>query len=141
MESLVFQSACSFFGNMLEYTTKQLISSEHKGLGAVLNLSGEFNGSAYIITTPYALAKMSEKFLFISDPDDETMMDLIKEVLNIIAGHVKILGEDNHLSFNISTPRYLGQWETSQCNSVVCHVCVEYEGDKVTILVTDTKHG
>jgi len=53
---------------------------------------------------------ISNILLFEENPDEQTMIDILKEVANLIGGTAKTLIEDSDedLEYKLSTPEYLG---------------------------------
>lgn len=77
---------------------EQPVVLDYTGL---IGISGPRKGGIYLTTGPELLAKLTEEILDVSDPDDETRLDMVGELTNTIAGNVrKSFGPD----FMISVP-------------------------------------
>jgi len=54
------------------------------------------------------LKKLSNILLFEENPDEETLIDLTKELANLIVGHAKMLAHNKGLEFEIKIPEFGG---------------------------------
>lgn len=91
----------------------RLKTQDERVSGGAYCASIDVIGSPNYIMSVYigeqSLKKMSELFLFIDDPDDETKQDLVCEIANVIVGRAKVeASEKLGYKFDISTPKYIG---------------------------------
>lgn len=135
MNTILHKAIFSFFETMLEYTPTLTNKKPINALVAYLPLSAPYH-TAYIKTTKQALNRLSEQFLFIDDPDEEMVADLTREVINIIAGHAKIVAQEKGITFSIQTPTFLGEWKGRVKGKILSRLRVDYHGEPFEVTIT-----
>lgn len=59
-----------------------------------------------LVFNKYFLEIMCRDFLFDDNPNVDTLIDMAKEMSNLTVGHAKVIGRQENIHFNISTPSY-----------------------------------
>lgn len=71
----------------------------------------DFQGSKQTMQLWYSddyVLRISNAMLFEPDPDEATIIDLVKETTNQIVGSAKIIASEEDVDFNIELPEYHG---------------------------------
>lgn len=102
-----------------------------------IEIEGERNSSIYLVFEKELLIKASNIMLLDDNPDENTIVDLSKELTNIVVGLSKVIASDRNIHYDISTPNFLGEREFTQTyNSALCFKhedkkCAAYIGTKL----------
>jgi hypothetical protein len=78
------------------------------------------------------LARVADILLFETDPDEDCLIDLSKEIANLVVGHAKVLASDQGYGFKIKTPVFDGK--TSAYDGTLYYEC---EGSDFIIGLND----
>lgn len=71
------------------------------------------------------LLSLSTAMLFDDNPSEEDLLDLSKEVANLVIGHAKVLLEQQGVHIQITTPISLGQTTLSNPSLKGIHFAIE----------------
>ncbi len=67
------------------------------------------NKTILLYSDPAMLSEVARILLFEDNPDEECLVDLCKEIANLVVGHAKVLASDAGYNFKIATPVFDGK--------------------------------
>ena len=105
----LFKESCLYvLENTLSLVPQESLSCDdfsHSATSSIL-LSNQIR--VYLTSNLEFLKLFSEIMLGDNNPSQETLEDISKEFINLVAGRAKMIAESRDESFNISTPEFLG---------------------------------
>ncbi len=100
---------------------------------ASIDVLGDMKYRVYVYICDKNLTKMSSLFLCVDDPDEETKIDLVCEIANVIVGRAKVeASEKFQYKFDISTPTFVGKDEAVPTHDLELNFL--FEGQTFTII-------
>ncbi len=103
----------NFFHNILGITTSECKSKSTKSFycSKISIYKDEKRYDLLFLLKKDTVLLVSDLLLFENDPDEQTFIDLLKEIANLIGGTAKTLieGKDELHTYKLSTPEYIGK--------------------------------
>ena len=78
-----------------------------KGFVSKIEIKGDKKADVYVVIPKRKLEYVAKYWFGETDYDAK---DLTNEIANLIVGNAKMVGNENNLNFNISTPEFLGEF-------------------------------
>jgi len=134
MKNILHSALNNFFVHMvgIELEIKDIFEVRECYISKI-ELKGDINYDAYLFSTVGFLQKMSSIFLFIDDPDEDTLKDLNNEMLNIVIGNAKCIYSEIGTHFAISTPKFIGIGEKLLNLKEISFSSAIYESEEIKI--------
>jgi len=100
-----FIEAAKNFANSLGLEINECKEEVKQGYVSKIEISGDLNYDVYLLVPGKVLSKVS--FIFFCEEECD-IEDMTNEIANLIVGNAKVLAKEDGVSFNISTPTFLG---------------------------------
>jgi len=100
-----FIEAAKNFANSLGLEINDCKEEVKQGYVSKIEISGDLNYDVYLLIPGKALSKVS--FIFFCEEECD-IEDMTNEIANLIVGNAKVVASEEGVSFNISTPTFLG---------------------------------
>ena len=107
----IIEATQNFFNDILQMEIKECKRMPSHGFfcSKIYIFKGDIKNEVSIFMRKETLNNISEIFLFEQNPNEETLIDLTKEISNLIAGSAKVLLEEKSgHEYLLSTPEFLG---------------------------------
>ncbi len=108
MRDIIEKSFYRSFKETLGINLQECSDLIERGFTSEIHIDGDRRFSIYIVFERGLLVEASNIMLFDDNPDEETIIDLGKELTNIVVGLSKVVASDENIRYNISTPTFLG---------------------------------
>ncbi len=135
-ESLI--EATQFFSKEVLDTEVSLFdyAPTHSAYAAAIPVKGDVNADVTVYINRKSLNKMALLFLFEENPDEAALVDLIREITNLIVGKAKVIAQEKGVAFDIGTPEFIGADALLSTNDIEVNFMFEDEIFTVTAKVT-----
>jgi CheY-specific phosphatase CheX len=134
---LFLKKAAENFAQTLGFELKECNDSDIRGYVSQIDINGDRNFSIYVVVPKEKLELVSEVLL--GDKYCYDQEDLTKEIANLIVGNSKIVASENGVNYDISTPKYLGEYQ----NDIEYdeYKCYTVDGVEFFILLKNRRRG
>jgi len=113
----IFKEAVIEYVNSLETDVKDCKINPHTGYVSKIEIKGDFNFDIYAVIPKSKLDYIAE--FWFGDSDDYDVEDLTKEIINLIVGNAKVIAKNRDITFNISTPEFLGKYDKIEYDDLI----------------------
>ena len=113
----IFKEAVKNYLESIEAKFDECKVDPHKGFVAKIDINGDENYEIFVVVPQIKLDYIAE--LWFGDSNDYDVEDLVKEIANLIVGNAKVIAENKGINFNISTPKFLGEYEDIKYDDIL----------------------
>ena len=105
---IAMKEAVRCFVDSIEAYIDDCKEEKIEGFVSKISIRGDENYDVYVVI-PYEKLIYMSRYYFGEDECDSK--DLTNEIANLIIGNAKIIAAKKNINFNISTPKFLGEFE------------------------------
>jgi CheY-specific phosphatase CheX len=113
----IFKEAVKNYIDSIEGELNDCKVKPHRGFMSKIDIKGDKNYSVYVVVPKEKLDYIAE--LWFGDSSEYDIEDLTKEIANLIVGNAKIVAQDKGVSFEISTPEFVGEYDTFEYDDIL----------------------
>ena len=116
MKNILTQAIKNYIES-IEADIKECKSTPKSGYVAQIDIKGDINSKIFVVLPKIKLDYIAT--LWFGDSNDYDKEDLTKEITNQIIGNAKVIAEEKNINFDISTPKYLGEYKKIDYDEII----------------------
>jgi len=113
----IFKEAVKNYLESIEATFDECKSNPKRGLVSKIEITGDENYDIFIVIPKKKLDYVAN--LWFGDSEDYDEKDLLEEITNLIVGNAKMIGEGRGINFEISLPKFIGEYQKLEYNDIL----------------------
>jgi len=115
--NIILTDAIKNYIESIEANISKCKANPKKGYVAKISINGDENMDIFVVVPEIKLDYIAQ--LWFGDKSDYDKEDLTKEIINQIVGNAKIIASKKGINFDISTPKYLGEYKKINYDNIL----------------------